>query len=401
MITSLRLFDFKNFDDETLRVGPFTVIVGANASGKSNIRDAFRFLHGIGCGYTLARDVALRLAGRNTKAIRQLELTYGGGKTHTLVALRHLVHDPEALPDLSAVDQFRSHIGAPLPAARIVALCFDKLDVEKGMEVRGPAGEPSRRVKDLAGAFAENPKLPKMLRRKEVLDTIDQGVLDGIFVASLVRPDKSIKTWWRTRIDEAARAEPALELCLPDKATLSELGPNVLAPGVLPELWAGESVAVADVVAYFAGGRTVTVQHEGYSEPVAIPACPRAAVEAATSDAVRKGVLWLVNGPASFQGEPVAPGVLTDAAELRAPMLPLSVDRLTKDAVPEAWKDGETSALALSAAALGAGRGAGPVARPAPGNRRCAWRALARTGAGQRPVAVRCRWRVGRDADAA
>ena len=44
----------------------------------------------------LARDVALRLAGRNTKAIRQLELTYGGGKTHTLVALRHLVHDPAA-----------------------------------------------------------------------------------------------------------------------------------------------------------------------------------------------------------------------------------------------------------------------------------------------------------------
>ena len=54
MITSLRLVDFKNFADETLRVGPFTVIVGTNASGKSNIRDAFRFLHGVGRGYTLA-----------------------------------------------------------------------------------------------------------------------------------------------------------------------------------------------------------------------------------------------------------------------------------------------------------------------------------------------------------
>ena len=54
MITSLRLVNFKNFADETLRVGPFTVIVGANASGKSNIRDAFRFLYGIGCGDTLA-----------------------------------------------------------------------------------------------------------------------------------------------------------------------------------------------------------------------------------------------------------------------------------------------------------------------------------------------------------
>ena len=57
MITSIRLVNFKNFADETLRVGPFSIIVGANASGKSNIRDAFRFLHGIGRGYTLAEIV--------------------------------------------------------------------------------------------------------------------------------------------------------------------------------------------------------------------------------------------------------------------------------------------------------------------------------------------------------
>ena len=57
MITSLRLINFKNFADETLRVGPFTVLVGANASGKSNLRDAFRFLHGIGRGYTLAEII--------------------------------------------------------------------------------------------------------------------------------------------------------------------------------------------------------------------------------------------------------------------------------------------------------------------------------------------------------
>ena len=57
MITSLRLVDFKNFADETLKLGPFTIIVGANASGKSNIRDAFRFLHGISRRYTLAEII--------------------------------------------------------------------------------------------------------------------------------------------------------------------------------------------------------------------------------------------------------------------------------------------------------------------------------------------------------
>ena len=63
MITSLRLVNFKNFTNETLRLGPFTVIIGANASGKSNIRDAFRFLHGIGRGYTLAEIIGGKYGG--------------------------------------------------------------------------------------------------------------------------------------------------------------------------------------------------------------------------------------------------------------------------------------------------------------------------------------------------
>ena len=54
MLTALKLKDFKNFANETLCMGPFTIIVGANASGKSNIRDALRFLHGVGRGYNLA-----------------------------------------------------------------------------------------------------------------------------------------------------------------------------------------------------------------------------------------------------------------------------------------------------------------------------------------------------------
>jgi AAA15 family ATPase/GTPase len=42
MFTSLRMERFKNFKDAELKPGPFTVLIGANASGKSNIRDAFR-----------------------------------------------------------------------------------------------------------------------------------------------------------------------------------------------------------------------------------------------------------------------------------------------------------------------------------------------------------------------
>ena len=217
--------------------------------------------------------------------------------------------------------------------------------------------EPSRRVKDLVGAFAQNPKLPKMLRQKEILDTLEQGVRDGIFVASLTRPDKSIKTWWRAAVDDTARKEPGLEVFLPEKAVLSDLTPTVLVPGMLPGLWSGEAITVADVIAYFAGGRTVVVPKEGYDEPIIIPACPAAGVEAAVYDAVRQGILWLINGPASFFQEPVPTGVLTHSAQLLAPPAPISVDQLMPDALPDGWKNDSTTAYALSVAlSMKAGR---------------------------------------------
>jgi predicted ATPase len=60
MISDIRLQNFKNFQDAHLTVGKFTVVVGTNASGKSNIRDVFRFLHGIGRGYSLAEIIGGR-----------------------------------------------------------------------------------------------------------------------------------------------------------------------------------------------------------------------------------------------------------------------------------------------------------------------------------------------------
>ena len=63
MIESIRLKRFKSFQDATLELGPFTVLIGANAAGKSNLRDAFLFLHGIGRGYTLAEIFGEKYVG--------------------------------------------------------------------------------------------------------------------------------------------------------------------------------------------------------------------------------------------------------------------------------------------------------------------------------------------------
>ena len=117
MITSLRLVDFKNFADETLRAGPFTVIVGANASGKSNIRDAFRFLHGIGRGYTLSEIVGGKygaggqvewepIRGAANEIIRFGQPAFGMGLELT-VANRTASYEVEVSPEISGKNGFR------------------------------------------------------------------------------------------------------------------------------------------------------------------------------------------------------------------------------------------------------------------------------------------------------
>ena len=60
MIKKLCLTNFKNFKHAELELARFSVLVGTNASGKSNLRDAFRFIHGISRGYTLAEIIGAK-----------------------------------------------------------------------------------------------------------------------------------------------------------------------------------------------------------------------------------------------------------------------------------------------------------------------------------------------------
>ena len=217
-------------------------------------------------------------------------------------------------------------------------------------------GEPSRRVKDLVGAFAQFPRLPKMLRHREILDTVAQGIRQGIWVAQVVRPDRTTRTFWRTAIDEQALKDDGLEVLLPEAATLSELGPDLLAPSALPGLWSAEEIGVQSLFDYFAGGHTVTVPREGYEETLSIPKCERAQVETAILQAVERGLVWLSSGPASILGEPVPPGVFGPAAVLRRPPQPIDVSELMSESIPDAWTDDKTNALAI-ATTLSAQRG--------------------------------------------
>ncbi|MGH9689648.1 MAG: hypothetical protein ACRD4C_00840, partial [Candidatus Acidiferrales bacterium] len=212
-------------------------------------------------------------------------------------------------------------------------------------------GETARRVKDLIGAFAQFPHLPKMLRRQEILNTLVQGAADGFFVLRATRPDRSMRTLWRQRASEADLKDPSLEVVLPEAASLSEVAPELLAPGKLPGLWpTPPGITFKDALDYFAGGRAVKIPRAGYEETVVIPKAERNVVETAVTAAVECGLLWLRSGPASILGEKIPTGILIDSARLLLPPLPIPATDVLPATLPEAWKEGETTAVSLSAA---------------------------------------------------
>lgn len=63
MLTSLRLRNFKSFADAQAPFGPLTLLVGANASGKSNVLDALRLLKGLSAEQLTLEEVLAGTAG--------------------------------------------------------------------------------------------------------------------------------------------------------------------------------------------------------------------------------------------------------------------------------------------------------------------------------------------------
>lgn len=209
-------------------------------------------------------------------------------------------------------------------------------------------GEKTRRVKDLVGAFAQFPHLPKMVNRKAILDTLIAGCVNGSLVVQSTRPDKSIRTFWRAAPDEATLKDPGAEVVLPEAATLSDLPVAALLPGTLPELWTGPQVTVKVIYDYFAGGHVVQVEKEGYTEPLMIPKAERPVVDAALHAAVKEGRLWLITGPVSICGEEIPSGLLAEDATLQGPPPAVSPNDVLPAALPDAWTGEVATALAIA-----------------------------------------------------
>ncbi|RJP18436.1 MAG: ATP-binding protein [Candidatus Abyssobacteria bacterium SURF_5] len=209
-------------------------------------------------------------------------------------------------------------------------------------------GETSRRVKDLSGAFAQLPHLPKMLKTAAILETLAAGCEQGTFVLRLTRPDHSFRTWWMSRPDENALNDPALELVLPEAAELADLPPGLLAPGKLPELWKNDEITLKQALDYFNGQNVVQVDRGDYQEPLQIPKAETKIVSDAVAAAVEKGDIWLISGPASLLAETIPAGVLQEKSILCRPPDSVLPAEILPGILPDAWKNDKTTAFSIA-----------------------------------------------------
>jgi predicted ATPase len=144
VITSLHLKRFKNFLDATLTLGPLTILIGANASGKSNIRDAFLFLHGIGRGYSLAEILGEKYVGgdRVWGGIRGRapEVAYCGSDSFELIVELRLPPESRAVP----TTEYRIEVFVAGPAAEGPCVVTESLDYPhvfgKSIHAKGKTG---------------------------------------------------------------------------------------------------------------------------------------------------------------------------------------------------------------------------------------------------------------------
>lgn len=179
MFTRIRLENFKSFREAEVALGPFTLVVGANASGKSNLRDAFRFLHGVGRGYSLAEALTERYNEAGEKVWSGVrggvrEIAFRGASDFCVQVDAGASRGVSSIPHV----QYRLEVskeGAGPPHVTRELLRNPGRSATALFEARADAGTLAVRLsdRDLNGVVfgVEHPVLPRVL----ALDEVDDG----------------------------------------------------------------------------------------------------------------------------------------------------------------------------------------------------------------------------------
>ena len=199
-------------------------------------------------------------------------------------------------------------------------------------------GEQSKKVKDLIAAFAQFPRLPRLLRPRALVDSLVRGVREGKLVLRLVRDDGSIRTFWVTPPDDEALARPQLEILPATAAVLHNLEPDLLLPGAVLDLWppSGDPVRISGLRSFFDGKRAPRL-----NKPEALDTAIRTAV-------TQRGSLMARQGTKTYLREPLPDGSLADDLELLTPPPAVRGAELGPKGVPEAWQGKHATLSAIS-----------------------------------------------------
>lgn len=224
-----------------------------------------------------------------------------------------------------------------------------KIDAEaimpNGLYPVWPTTDSHIRVADLYQQFGRDPRLPKLLSGRTVLNTIEDAVRRGVLAVRCVRTDQSEAWFWRSGIDVTDWGKSA-EAWLPAQATLNQLSSAAVLPDALSGLWPknDDGVKLSDLFSWFDGTHLFEEETQpGYPpEMRPIPKVDYAIVKKAVSKAIQEGNLWLVFGNDSvFAEAPTAIQMDADALLFRTPAALAAMD-LLPTALSDAWtKDTE------------------------------------------------------------
>jgi hypothetical protein len=209
------------------------------------------------------------------------------------------------------------------------------------------------KVIDLARSFGQFTRLPRLLRRRVLDESLRQGAQSGVLVLRLVRSDGSARTIWRQTPSDDDLHREELEIVPIKHATLINLDPSLLAPGALPDLWPATTnggLTPAQINAYFDGRLAPRLDS------------PQT-LDQALRTAVKDGLLLLQISGESYYHESLPPGLPLDGASALPSPQALKGGALGPIALPDAWAAGSATVGTLSEA-LTAKQGA-PVPWPA------------------------------------
>lgn len=209
-------------------------------------------------------------------------------------------------------------------------------------------GQNSKRLVDLVDSFGQNPRLPKMLNRKGVFETVLDGVRTGRFVLRQQRPDRSWRTAWMQELAlDQIEKDSGWEIVLPKEAELTEFSPALLEDGRVPTLWENAGFDVAKLYEIFSGHRSIPMLFDGFTEDLFLPTVATSVLDEAIAATVKSGKLWLQSPIASLCHEDIPAGVLNAQCRLVSPPSALSVGEISEEDLPSAWSQGTATGLTL------------------------------------------------------